>query len=226
LGRLKEAVYHWRRASRLDASLSIAARNLGLYYWTKGNDPQQAATWYQKAIAARPADQTLYRDLAELLLDQGDRSTAIELLETMPHETIRRADIIVMLAQAYLDAKQYTKAIELLAATPYFVNWEGSSVTRDIFVKAHLERGQVRFARDDFAAALKDFNAALTYPENLGVGKTNTPEDAAALYWKGKALHAVGQIDAARAAWQAAADSPAGSDRQNHYRKLARETLQ
>ena len=225
LGRLEEAVTHWQRATQLDPSLSLAARNLGLYYWIKENDPQQAAAWYQKAIAARPSDQTLHRDLAEVLLDQDKRAEAIELLETMPYETIRRADILILLAQAYLDAERYTEAIKLLVATPYFVNWEGSSVTRDIFTKAHLQRGRERFARNDFGAALEDFNAALNYPENLGVGKTNAPEDAPALYWKGKALAALGRADAAQAAWNAAAEGVAGSAQQNRYRKLAREAL-
>ncbi|MBN1851137.1 MAG: DUF5107 domain-containing protein [Pirellulales bacterium] len=225
LGRLEEAVSHWQRAVELNPQLSVAYRNLGLYAWTKEEDLKKATAWYQKAIAARPADQTLYRDLAEILIDSGKRPEAIRLLESMPYEKMKRADIIVMLAGAYLDSKRYTEVLDLLASTPYFVNWEGSSVTRDIFCRAHMQRGQERLEQKDYQGALEDFEAAVTYPENLGVGRTNRPEEAAALYWKGIALQSLDRPEEARAAWQAGAAGSEGSETQNKYRALCAEAL-
>ena len=181
--------------------------------------------FYRKAVAARPQDQTLYRDLAELLMADGKRGEAIDLLATMPHEKMRRADIMIMLAQAYLDERRYTECIDLLEATPYFVNWEGQDITRALFVKAHMQRGQIRLEKGDFGPALQDFEAALTYPENLGVGRSNRPQDAPAQYYRGKALEALGRAAEARAAWQLGAAGGKGSQEQEKHRQLCREAM-
>lgn len=225
LGRLDEAVEHWREAVRRKPSLSVAWRNLGLWWWTKGDDLTEATASYRRAISARPSDQTLYRDLAEILIDAERRPEAIRVLETMPSDGMRRADVIVLLARAYDDSARWTDAIDLLASTPYFVNWEGSSVTRDLFCRAHLARGEERLEAGELEAALADFDAALTYPENLGVGRSNRPEDAAAHYWRGRALSALGRREEALAAWRAGAGGAEGSATQNRHRELCREAL-
>jgi tetratricopeptide (TPR) repeat protein len=226
LGRPDEAVDHWRQATRWNISLSVAYRNLGLYAWAAEQDLREAELQYRKAIAVRSEDQTLYRDLAEILLAQGKRDEAIELLEEMPFESMRRAEIIIMLAQAYRDAQRYTEAIDLLESTPYFVNWEGQTITWDLFHRAHIARGKQRFERKDFEGALEDFAAALTYPENIGVGRSNKPQEATAQYWRGKALQALDRLSEARSAWQLGAAGVEGSKAQNEARELCRTALQ
>ena len=233
LGRLEEAAEHWRKAGELarpstgglDTSLSIAFRNLGLYAWAVEEDLAKAEELYRKAIAARPKDQTLYRDLADILLAANRRPDAIKTLESTPAEKLRRADVIIMLAQAYLDEQRYDNTIDLLESTPYFVNWEGQTITWDIFNKALMERGCKRLQDKDFKTALQDFEAALTYPANIGVGRSNKPQEAPAQYWKGKALEGLGRLKDARSAWEQGAAGPEGSAEQNKYRKLCMEAL-
>ncbi len=225
LGRPDEAVAHWEKAASLNGALSVAYRNLGLYAWAVPEDLGKAESSYRKAIGARPSDQTLYRDLAEILLAQDKRDDAIRLLESTPSEGLRRADIIITLAQAYYDAKQYGDAIELLESTPYFVNWEGQTITWDIFHRAHVQRGQSRFEQKDYAAALQDFEAALTYPANIGVGRSNKPREAAAQYWRGKTLQELGRFEQARSAWEAGAAGAEGSAEQNKHRELCNAAL-
>ncbi len=226
LGRVDEAVGHWATAANLDSSLSVALRNLGLHAWAVENDLPKAERLYRKAIAARPKDQTLYRDLADVLLAAEKRPEAIKVMESTPFETLRRADIIIMLAQAYLDEEMYTDAIDLLESTPYFVNWEGQTITWDIFHKAHVERGRQRYNDKKFASALEDFEVALTYPENIGVGRSNRPPEAAAQYWRGKTLQALGRGQEARKAWKEGAAGHKGSSEQNKYRELCAEQIQ
>jgi tetratricopeptide (TPR) repeat protein len=225
LGRVDEAVRHWTMAANLDSSLSVALRNLGLHAWAVENDLSKAERLYRKAIAARPKDQTLYRDLADVLLAADKRPEAIKVMESTPFETLRRADIIIMLAQAYLDEEMYTDAIDLLEATPYFVNWEGQTITWDLFHKAHVERGRSRYDDKKFATALEDFEAALTYPDNIGVGRSNKPPEAAAQYLRGKTLQALGRQADARSAWKEGAAGHKGSSEQNEYRELCEEQL-
>ncbi|MFH1716004.1 MAG: DUF5107 domain-containing protein [Planctomycetota bacterium] len=223
--RLDEAVRHWEKAADLDPSLSIAFRNLGLYAWAVEEDFSKAESLYRKAIAARPKDQTLYRDLADILLAAKKRPEAINVLESTPFETLRRADVIVMLAQAYLDQERYTEAIDLLESTPYFVNWEGQSITWDIFHKAHVKRGEKRFEDKNFTGALQDFEASLTYPENIGVGRSNRPQEASAQYWRGKTLEALGRLEEARSAWKLGAAGRKGSAEQNSHIELCEKEL-
>ncbi len=225
LDRLDEAREQWQRAAELDSSLSIAFRNLALYAWAAEEDFSKAEQLYRKAIAARPKDQTLYRDLADVLLAAKKRPEAIKVLESTPFEGLRRADIIIMLAQAYCDEQRYDEAIDLLESTPYFVNWEGQSITWDLFHKAHVERGRRRFENKEFAGALRDFEASLTYPENIGVGRSNRPQEAAAQYWRGKSLEALGRLQEAKSAWKEGAAGRRGSDEQNRHVELCKEAL-
>jgi tetratricopeptide (TPR) repeat protein len=226
LGRPAEAVSHWQEAGELNPSLSIAFRNLGLYAWGPGNDLAQAEQFYRQAIHARPKDQTLYRDLAEIIMAQGKRPEAIKLLESMPSVGLQRADILIMLAQAYSDEQRFDETINLLESTPYFVNWEGQSITWNLFHGAHMKRGEKRFEAKDFAGALTDFQAALTYPENIGVGRSNRPQEADGQYWCGKTLQALGRLDEAKAAWKEGAAGPGGGrGEQGKYRQLCQEAL-
>jgi len=225
LGRLEEAAGHWGKAAKLNQSLSVAFRNLGLYAWTAEEDLDKAEQLYRKAIAARPKDQTLYRDLADILLAADKRPEAVKVLESTPFEKFRRADVIIMLAQGYVDEERYGDAIALLESTPYFVNWEGQTITWDLFNEAHIERGRERLKNKDYKAALQDFEAALTYPENIGVGRSNKPPEAPAQYWRGKALQYLGRIENARSAWKLGADAPEGAAEQNKYRELCKKAL-
>ncbi|MEA3224353.1 MAG: tetratricopeptide repeat protein, partial [Planctomycetota bacterium] len=225
LGRVDEAIGPWRKAANLDSSLSVALRNLGLHAWAVENGLSKAERLYRKAIAARPKDQTLHRDLADVLLAAGNRPEAIKVMESTPFETLRRANITIMLAQAYLDEKMYGKTIDLLESTPYFVNWEGQTITWDIFHRAHVERGLQRYDDEKFAAALEDFEAALTYPDNIGVGRSNKPAEARAQYWRGKTLQALGRQADARLAWKEGAARHKGSSEQNEYRERCKKEV-
>jgi tetratricopeptide (TPR) repeat protein len=246
LGRVEEATAAWQRAAELStpsppaplpkeegrgekgegrkAIAGIAWRNLGVAAATK-NDLAKAEACFRKAVAARPGDQTLFRDLGEILIALNKRPEAIRLLETMPLEGMRRAEITVMLGQAYVDEKRWDDCIQLLEGVPYFVNWEGQDVTWRMFNRAHIERGRQRLEKGDAKAALADFEAALTYPANLNVGRSDKPEEAPAQFWRGKTLAALGRADDARTAWQTGAAGTDVAGTQNEYRQKCREAL-
>ena len=205
LGRVEEAVPEWEKAAELNPKSSIAWRNLGLAAAAK-DDMSQAEDYYRKAIAARPGDQTLYRDLATILISVDRRPDAVVMLEQMPFAGVRRAEITMILAESYLIEGRYDDCVKILEAAPYFINWEGSDDTWRLFNRAHIERGCQLMEKGKTQAALADFEAALTYPANLNVGRSNKPEEAQAQYWRGKALAALGKLDDARAAWKTGAE--------------------
>ena len=225
-GRLDEAVEHWKEAARLKPSLGMAFRNLGVHQSTTEKDLAAAEDSYRKALSACPADQTLYRDLAEILIAADKRPEAIKLLETMPTEGPRRAEIIIILAQAYFDENRFDKTLDLLESTPYFVNWEGQDITWSLFSRARVARGRKLLESGNLEAALKDFETALTYPDNLGVGRPHEPQEAMAQYWRGKALAAQGRTKDAKAAWTAGAAGTSGEEEeQAEHVKLCKQAL-
>ena len=222
-GRLDEAAKYWNIAAESDPSMSIPLRNLGLYYWVVGDDHKKSELNYRKAIKARPLDQTLYRDLAKVLEDDNRINEAIKLLEKMKYKGVRRSDIVIDLAQYYLDAKQYDDCVNLLSSVPYFVNWEGSSITWNIFNMANVEKAMLLYEQGKYDLALGALDKALSFPENLGVGQSQRTEEAMAWYWKGKTLIKLGKEKEANAAWHSGASTLRGSERQNSYIKKCAE---
>jgi tetratricopeptide (TPR) repeat protein len=167
----------------------------------------------------------LYRDLAKVLVDDNRRIEAIRLLEEMKYQGVKRSDIVIDLAQYYLDEGRYDDCIKLLTEVPYFVNWEGSSITWNIFNMANVEKGISLFEKEDYDSALESFNNALTFPENLGVGQSLRTEEAMAWFWKGKTLIAMGKDEEALKAWKAGSSSLKGSERQNQYIERCAELI-
>lgn len=223
-GDLPGAVAEWEAAANTDKPYSVPLRNLAMYAWKKENNLPKASEYFAKAIAARPTDQPLYRDAATVLIADNKRPEAITLLENMTLDHPRRGDITVLLANAYNDEKRYDDALALLSDTK-FSNWELNTASWQAFHRAHIERGKLKLEAKELEAALEDFTASLTYPEYLGVGRPARPQESEGLYWKGKALDALGREDEARAAWTEGANGVDKSEKQKEYIKLCKEAL-
>ncbi|MDZ4859441.1 MAG: DUF5107 domain-containing protein [Candidatus Hydrogenedentes bacterium] len=224
LSDLPGAVADWEASSAQPNASSIAFHNLAMHAWKKDGDLDEAYELFQRAIALRPHDQTLYYDSATVLIAARKRADAITLINGMPLDHPRRNDLTVLLAQAYNDEKRYGDAISLLTETE-FSNWEMNTATWNAFHHAHVERGKLRFDAKDYENALKDFAMALTYPEHLGVGRSARPQESEARFWEGKALAALGRTDEARAAWTEGATGAEISDRQKEYIALCKRAL-
>ena len=228
LGRFDEAKPEWHRAVETDPSLSVAARNLGLLAWKLDGDLTAASSWHRAAISARPDDQTLHRDLARILIEQGDAGAGIVVLETLSGDDYRRPDVIVLLADTYTVVGRFDDTIALLESTT-FTNREGVRDTWEIFSRAYIERGRQRYERGvtagssnqaetELRAALADFDMALTYPANLNAGRPHEPLEARANYWRGLTFEALGDSGQAQEAWEACAAGVRRGQQQQHVR--------
>ncbi|HRZ81143.1 MAG TPA: DUF5107 domain-containing protein [Candidatus Hydrogenedentes bacterium] len=198
--RLDEAVARWEAAVALDPGLAPAWRLLGLHRWKKDADLAGAEECLRKALAAAPADQVVLRDLTAVLTALQRRPEALALVEALPAGVDVRYDLALWRAGALLGEKQYDRCLDLLR-TGDFTNWEGSTRPRDLYTAALTARGKLRAEEGRTDEALADFREALTYPENLGVGRKYKPTEAEARYWAGKMLHQLGRTDEARAEW-------------------------
>ncbi|MBX7257728.1 MAG: DUF5107 domain-containing protein [Candidatus Hydrogenedentes bacterium] len=210
--RIDEALPCWQKAVELKHGLSTAWRLLGLHAWKTAKNLPEAERCYRKAIEARPGDQLLYRDLCNILDAQNKRKDGITLAESAPKGPTPRYDLALWLADAYSKEGRYDDCINLLA-NAHFSNWEGSSQPRDIYVEALMARGKQRYDKAQYAEALQDFELALTYPANLGVGARYALTDAETRYWIGRTYLALGKRDEAKAAWEFGAKEYSSKDK-------------
>ena len=209
-GRYEEAARLWQQAIDQGLKDAIVERDLGVFDWRVKGDLQAAASAYEAAIRLAPDHYRLYPDLDEIYSELGDSARRTRLFAGAPtavldHDVVRVRRTLLLVEQGLFD-----QALATLARHQ-FKPWEGGEIVREMFVLANLEKGRSALGKGSPREAEQDFRNALTYPENLGVGKPDHPSDAQALYWLGEALASQDKTSDARAAWQAAAEESAGS---------------
>ncbi len=169
--RHQAAIELWEQARELDTSFSIVHRNLGLAYFNIQGDAAAAKAAFEAAFAANPADARLLYEL-----DQLDKrlnaNPAARLARLESHRPLvdRRDDLTVELAALYNLAGRPDDALALLE-NRIFHPWEGGEgKVAEQYVQAHLARGRAALRAGKLDAALAEFSATLSYPENLGEG--------------------------------------------------------
>ncbi len=209
------AVPYWEEAVAKGGG-SVPLRLLGQDAWKSKKDLAAAAAFYRKAIASSPEDQILYRDLSQILVADKKTAEAITLIEGMPEVVPARFDIVLWLAQAYVDGGRYDDCLDLLKNAT-FSNFEGSTRPHDIFEAALLARGKLSFGAGETEKALADFTETLTYPEYLEVGARYVLTDAELRYWQGKSLAKLDRMKDARDAWKIGAAQPTKTSPKQPY---------
>ena len=216
LGRYEEAAAAWETATALDPSLSTAHRALGMVHWRLSNRSAEGESRLRQAIEARPTDQTLFRDLARLLLDQGRPADAVEALGRVPAGLRRRHDVTIELARALNATGRFDETVAMLEATR--INFrEGDATVWQLFSRAEIALGRQALDAGDAETALAHFDRARTYPENLGVGRPHRAQEARALWFRAEALAALDRFDEAAVTLTRCAGNPPLSDEQEHF---------
>jgi tetratricopeptide (TPR) repeat protein len=199
----------WSKAADAGLAYSVLYRNVGVFAWKVKHDLKQAMQDYQKAIDLAPQDFRLYVDLDELYALAGDTSAREKLLAGAPAEVQDKDTVRARKTLLYVQLKQCDNALEALRGHAFKPS-EGGRLIRQLFVLANVEKGRQALALHQDAQAEQAFRDAMTYPENIGVGKPSNPHEGEALYWLGKALQAEGKTEEARAAWQEAVQGRQG----------------
>lgn len=220
--RKEEAVAAWKKALSLHDGYSVVHRNLGLVRWKLEGDAKGAIGHFEKALACRRDDQTLYRDLGKLYQETDQWPKARDLLEkTLPFERYR-SDVIELLARAYHKLGQDAEAAKLIDLRT-FDAWEAQRSLYEIYKDVHISLGRQALEAGEAEQAVAEFRRSLTYPDNLRVGRPEDAVEAEQYYWLGKALAAAKKTDEARKAWQRAAKE--GSKKSGDYPDLAVKAL-
>jgi tetratricopeptide (TPR) repeat protein len=224
-GRFDDGAQLWHDAVDNGFDSSVLERSMGLYAWRVKRNLPRAATFYEKAIRLTPDEYRLYPDLDEIYSELGDQSRRAQLLASAPPAVLDRDVVRVRRALWLVEQHRFDEALSALA-NHRFKPWEGGEIVRETYVLACVAKGRQAFEAQRPAEAEQEFRRALEYPPNLGVGKPDKPQDEQPLYWLGQALAAQGNAEAARSAWQEAADEdPQGEPANSVYRAAALRQL-
>jgi tetratricopeptide (TPR) repeat protein len=121
--------------------------------------------------------------------------------------------------------QQYDRAIDLLT-NRHFHTWEGGGRIHNVYVDAHLLRGQKKLKGKRYQDALKDFEAALQYPENLEVGRPKRDRRICQIYFFiGTAHEALGDTQKAGDYFEKSASVEVGRTEFSYYKGLAFKKL-
>lgn len=224
-GRYDDAAAKWRSAAALGLQSAELQRDLGIWAWRIKGDRQKAASYYEKAIQLAPQQYRLYPQLDEIYAQLGDSARRAKLYATAPPSVLARDVVRVRQASFLVEQRRFDESLAVLSSHP-FKPWEGGQIAREVYVIANLQQGRQELSRKEYAQAEQSFRRALEYPATLGVGKPSHPHDEEAQYWLGEALNGEGETNAARAAWQSAADSGANGEGSSAlFRAVAEQRL-
>jgi tetratricopeptide (TPR) repeat protein len=202
--RPQEAIAHWEAALRGMDEYDVLHRNLGLAYWQQENDLLKATNHFERGLQLNPDNQDLYLHLDDLYRLQGEHNKRGELLSKMDvldpiREDLRKRKISMM-----VDLDQYEKALEIIAGEQ-FVPLEMDQSFHLVYVRALLKRAAAHLDDGQIEAAISDYQQALEFPVNQGVGRPLTMGNAEILFRLGCAYELLGDYRQAIRAWQEAA---------------------
>jgi tetratricopeptide (TPR) repeat protein len=218
----EEAIEQWEKSAALDADFALVQRNLGLAFARVKNDVSRAIECMERARKLAVHEPRIIYELDLLYEAAGLAPEKRVALMGKNQETVSlRDDSLAREIGLLLQSGRYDRALELLE-THHFHVWEGGGRIHDVYVDAHLLRGQLRYATRDYGGALQDYMRALEYPENLEVGKPlRGGEEPRAHYFAGTACEALGDEKRALEHYQKSTASPQRESESSYYQGMA-----
>jgi tetratricopeptide (TPR) repeat protein len=206
----------------LEPGFSIPWRNLGIACFNVLQDAGRAVECYQHARAANPGDARLLYEFDQLRKRIGaPPEERLSMLEMHRGLVAQRDDLTLELLSLYNQIGRPDAALDILRSRR-FHPWEGGEgLVSGQYAMAHVLLGRKSLAAGDAAAAWQHFEAARSYPRNLGEGKHLLTEERHLDYFSGLALAAAGKGEDARRRWEAAASPSTACNFQTYYRALA-----
>ena len=202
--RFEEGVRMWGEALPGLADFDVLYRNLGLAAWQREANLPKAIDFFERALALNPDNQDLYLHLDDLYKSTASIEKRQELLEKILAHGKLREDVHKRSILILVDLGHYEAALEIMQ-TQQFVPLEMDQSFHDLYVRALLGRAEAHEAGGQVEEAIADYQRALEFPPNLGVGRPTTPSQAHVYYRMGLAYERLGRFKEALQAWRNAA---------------------
>jgi tetratricopeptide (TPR) repeat protein len=134
----------------------------------------------------------------------------LEKIKTLPNlrEDVRKRSILML-----VELGRHDEAIEIMHKEK-FVPLEMDQTFHDVYVRAYLQRAEQYIRSGLVYKAIEDYQKALEYPINLGVGQPPDLNQAQIYYQLGLAYESIGRYIDALKAWHCAAREHHPSDSQ------------
>lgn len=207
LGQKEKGMACWEQAVAKDGQFAQAYRNLGFGY-NRQSELDKAITGYEKAIAFNNQDPRIFQEL-DILYEKSKKPATerLAVLEKNISTVLKHDEAVMRLLTLYNETGAYDKAIDLMT-TRHFHVWEGGGEIHDIYVDSHLLKGMDLLKSGENKEAIKEFEIADLYPENLEVGRPETGgHSAKGYYYMGKAYQALGNKKKAKECFNIAANN-------------------
>lgn len=199
--RKSEAIAQWQQAAALGHDDAIVYHCLASV--VVESNPAEAVRLYEMAQSrAQPASE-IYLGLDNAYMLTGNVAKRVGSLQQGLAKLPRNEELAHRLGLAYFDAGQYDQAVKCYQSHRFHVA-EGQRDLHDHYAMALVGRAMSQLSAGRAKEALADLDAAMEYPENLGIGKGDRSNLTATVqFWRGVVLGQLNRPDDVAKAWQA-----------------------
>lgn len=182
LDRKEEALANWQTAATVKPDNPILCRNIGLALSLWQQTPEEGIAWYDRAVQAWPEEYHTYLERDQVMQTaKKSPEERLAALEQAPEAVALRFEVAGRRVECLVQLGRWKEALELLRSGRY-LPYEGARGVHRLWVEAQKGlAGELR-EQGDLAGALAAYEAALTYPQNLSVGRTAFADEAE-LHW-------------------------------------------
>jgi tetratricopeptide (TPR) repeat protein len=203
--RYADAKECWEKAAEIGTDFPTVFRNLGIAYYNKFNQKEDALVAFEKAFNCDQSDSRILFELDQLYKRFNYAPLRrLEILESHLALVQQRDDLYTELVTLYTLTGQYDIAKSLLASRN-FHPWEGGEgKVSGLHILVHVELAKLALNDNKPQEAIQLLKEALVYPANLGEGKLYGAQENDVFHWLGAAYDAVGDIEKTRENWEKA----------------------
>lgn len=200
----------WEQSAALNPEYAFTWRNLAQALYDHFGEKKAARTCLEKALELAPDNARIVYELLQLYknlhMSVEERLTFLEAHEALARQ---RDDCFLDMIVLYMQMGRFERARELLLSKRFNIYEGGEGKLTRMHGWLYTMWGQQACLAGKTQEARKWFETALVYPDNYGEGRHYSAQEGNIYYYTGLLLDAQGEKEAARQAWQKAADQPA-----------------